>query len=101
MRVKQGWSGEIEPNKWAKVDVEVDEQDLGRMLREAGIEVPLDRVPLLTAYSLLEAEAERLVLLKLMIRLGYPQEQGSKELAAFEQSKINMLDNLRGLLAAA
>ncbi len=101
MRVKQGWSGEIEPNKWAKVSVEVDEQDLARMLREADIDVTLDRVPLLTAYSLLEAEAERLVLLKLMIRLGYPQEQGSKELAAFEQSKINMLDNLRGLLAAA
>ncbi len=99
MRVKQGWSGEVESNTWAKVTIELDEGDLGRLLREAGVNINPEQIPIITAYSLLEAEAERLVLLKLMVRHGYPHEQGSKELAGFEQAKINIFDNLRGLIS--
>jgi hypothetical protein len=37
MRVKQGWSGEIAPNQWAKVDLELEEEDLRRLLAAAGL----------------------------------------------------------------
>ncbi len=100
MQVKQGWSGEVDPNKWAKITVELDEGDLGRILRQAGLNVQAERLPVITAYSLLEVEAEKLILMKLIIRHGYPQDQGGRELAEFEQARIALLDQVRALAPA-
>lgn len=100
MKVKQGWSGEVESNRWAKITVELDEGDLGRILREAGISAPADQLPVMPAYSLLEVEAERLILMKLVVRHGYPKEQGGKELAEFEQAKLALLGQIKALVSA-
>lgn len=99
MRVRQGWSGEVQPNRWAKISVELDEDDLGRILREADL-MPSGptQVPLMSAYTLLELEAERLILLKLIVRHGYDQETGGKELAAFEQARLGVLQQIRETL---
>ncbi len=100
MLVRQGWTGEVQENRWAKIDVELDEGDLGRLLREAGITAPTEGVPLLLAYSLLEVEAERLVLMKLIIRHGYSKEQGSRELSEFEQSRTALIGQIRSVVHA-
>lgn len=92
MRVRQGWSGEVKPNQWAKVSVELDEDDFRRLIREAGLLDFIQSVPLMTVYSLLELEAERLILIKLMVRHGYDHETGAKELAAMETAMFAVLD---------
>lgn len=97
MRVKQGWSGEVEPNKWSKVTVELDEGDLGRLLREAEIAADMAHLPTAMVYTLLEVEAERLVLMKLMVRHGYPQQEGVRELAGLQQGKNDCLEAIRTL----
>lgn len=97
MLVKQGWSGEVKPNVWAKVTVELDEGDLGRLLREHNVKVDPATIPVVAAYSLLEVEAELLILLKLMARHGYSKDEGVSEHAAFEQAKLSIIDELRTL----
>lgn len=56
MRVRHGWSGEISKNQWVKLNVELEEDDLRRIL------VPLDinpaTLPVAVAYQLLDIEAE-------------------------------------------
>lgn len=101
MRVKQGWSGEVEPNRWAKIAVELDEDDLARMLREGDLHVSVGDVPLMTAYALLEAEAERMILCKLIVRHGYDQTQGTQEVAGFEQTRLDLLNQIRHNLTPA
>jgi hypothetical protein len=95
MKVKQGWSGEVESNKWAKVGVELDEDDLGRLLRQHGITTNPSDVPLMMAFSILELMTERLVLLKLMVRHGYPQDQGVKELEESDLALKSLMDQVR------
>lgn len=99
MHVKQGWSGEVETNKWAKISVDLDDGDLARLLREAQLDVDPAMLPVVTAYGLLEAEAERLVLMKLMVRHNYPREQGLPELAELEQTKNSLFDLIRSSVA--
>lgn len=82
MRVRQGWSGEVEPNRWAKFDLELEEDDLRRVLQQHDL-VGVDP-PLATCFQILELEAERLVMVKLMTRYGYPEVAGRDRL-----NKIN------------
>jgi hypothetical protein len=78
MRVTQGWSGEVEANRWAKVSVELDETDLLRLINEAdGHSTYVDETPTAAVFKLLDGEAERLVLYKLMTAHGYPAEKGT------------------------
>lgn len=67
MKVLRGGSAEVGSNKWVKFDIELDGSDLQRLL----IENDLSDVTLTVreAFSLLEAEAETLVTLK-MEQLG-------------------------------
>lgn len=91
MQVMQGWSGEIN-NKWAKVDVTLSEVDLARVLIGAGIEIAPERVPLTIAWQILDAEAERFILAKLIRSHGYPADKGKARL-------IELAQTLRDLLA--
>lgn len=97
MQVMQGWSGEVQPNRWAKVDVTLSEVDLSRILAGAGIELPADRLPLSLAWQLLEAEAERFVLAKLIRSHGYPGEQGKARLLELAQTNRDLLAKVRAL----
>lgn len=86
MRVRHGWSGETSSNRWAKFDLELEEEDLRRLLTSKDLPAStVDTLSLNQAFRLLEIEAERLVLVKLAARFGYdPAEARSqiKELAA-------------------
>lgn len=82
MRVRHGWSGEVESNRWAKFDIELEEDDLRRILVGNGIAPStVDKLSLVNAYRLLEIEAERLVLFKLIRRYGYSRDSASQQLA--------------------
>jgi hypothetical protein len=67
MKVTKGFSEELKSCSWAKVDVELDEDDLLRLLLEN------DRSPesltLSTAYAILSAEAERLLTVEYVLAL--------------------------------
>lgn len=93
MRIGHGWSGEIATNRWVKLKVELDENDLIRLLREAGLssETQLRTVD---AFRLLDAEAERLLLAKMIERYGYPEEQGRQQIADLLSAKKNVIDRL-------
>lgn len=69
MRVRQGWSGEFTPNQWGKLDIDVDEDDLYRMLIENGLpeDVTLTNSEV---FALLNSEARRLLATALLDRFG-------------------------------
>lgn len=84
MHVRTGWSGEVEPNVWRKVDVELEEADLQRLMLEQSLPYDFhERLPVPVAFELLQAHAEILLLRKLTT-LGYPTDKAIariKELA--------------------
>ncbi len=92
VRVSQGWSGEVSSTQWAKFKVELDEEDLRRLLAVAGVNPQHVSVP--QAFALLEIEAERLVLTKLMSRYGYPADAGQVRLSSLAQQKTLLLSRL-------
>lgn len=75
MRVRLGWSGEID-SKWHKVDVELEEDDLQRMFYAADIGAKASTVSTKVAFHLLKNEAEVLLLTKLVAQ-GYPADKAS------------------------
>lgn len=71
MKVGYGWSGELTPGRWTKLKIELDETDLQRLVRTAGISPEItSRIGVVDAYDLLSLEAERLLLVKLANRYG-------------------------------
>lgn len=86
------------PNQWAKFKVVLEETDLCRLLRDA--ELPLDlaaRIPLRTAYQLLELEAEILILVKIIGRFNPPsQDDAHAKLLGYEEQKARLILQLRG-----
>lgn len=95
MQVKQGWSGEVSPNQWAKVDVTLDEDDLRRILLTAGLEeVDPANLPVYLVFQILDAEAERLVVAKLVTTHGY---EGQAQLAAAQANRQKALAKVRDL----
>ncbi len=96
MNVRLGWSGEVDPNIWRKVDVSVDETDLRRILIAAGLpETDLYTVPTSLVFILLENEAERLLLAQLTSRHGYPAEMARTRLAELATARTTALATLR------
>ena len=97
MQVRQGWSGEVAANVWAKISIELDEGDLRRLLVEEGGFAPdvVEQVPVATAYLLLDAEAERLVVAKLVATYGFPVEEGRVKMVELNRRKVAALEGLR------
>jgi hypothetical protein len=93
MRVRQGWSGETSPNVWQKISVELEEEDLRRLVVDAGIDPAA--LPTEAAFQLLEIEAERLVIAKLVGRFGMTVADGAQRVAALGQQRTQLLDMLR------
>lgn len=82
MRVRVGWSGEIEGN-WHKADVELEEEDLTRVLVDSDLPAQLrTRLPLRVAYQLLANDAEMLLLNKLDSSFGYPRDKAEDRIDA-------------------
>lgn len=88
MQVRQGWSGEVAPGRWAKFDVTLDEEDLRRLLGP-----DYRKLKALTpaiAYTILELEAERLVIAKLVNRYGMDRDEGGKAIAELEAQRTQV-----------
>lgn len=81
MRVRMGWSGETQTNVWQKVNVELEQEDLLRLLVEYQIPDELvTRLPTKLLFQLLQNEAECLLLNKLRT-LGYPPDKANARMA--------------------
>ena len=92
MKIRQGWSGEVKPNRWAKFDICLEEEDLRRLLGP-GYQA-LRNLNTSTAFQLLELEAERLVLIKLISRYGYEPDEGKSSVDKLEQQKRVVRDQI-------
>lgn len=96
VRVRQGWSGEVAPNTWAKADIELEEDDLRRLLIAEGV-LPSQYdlrliLPPIDAYRLLEIEAEILLSLKLITRYGM---DGAAKLEQLRQAKAKIISQVK------
>lgn len=101
MRVRVGWSGETSTNVWQKVDVELEEEDLHRVIHTAKLPDELiGRLPAKVCYQLLQNEAETMLLTKLST-LGYPQEQASSRIAQLSNGSAEILSAIRSQLSPA
>lgn len=101
MRVRMGWSGETSSNEWQKVDVELENEDLARIFRENDLPDGLpDRLPTKVCFTLLQNEAEQLLLNKLR-GLGYPVEKANSRLAVLIGSTSEIISTIKDRLALA
>ena len=101
MRVRMGWSGETESGQWQKADVELDEDDVTRLLLEH--ELPADirtRLPAKLVFQLLQNAAEALLLTRL-VAVGYPTGKAAARIAVVNQESVNIADAVRQKLAVA
>lgn len=97
MQIKHGWSGEYETNRWGKFDVELDETDLRRILFAEGALIDdVAKIQPRHAFALLQAEAETLLLLKMISAYSYPVTEGTariKELAALKKDVLTKIES--------
>jgi hypothetical protein len=94
LRIVRGGSAETASGRWVKFDVELDESDLQRILVENDMSGA--RLSVREVFSILEAEAETLILLK-MEQLGARGDRSAREQAARVTKIMNKLqDNFDG-----
>ena len=80
----------MDHNKWAKFDITLEEEDLRRLIGEE----KRRSIDTTIAYRLLELEAERLVMAKLVSRYGYNQVEGREILASLRKQVDALVDSL-------
>ncbi len=90
MQVRHGWSGEVDHNKWAKFDITLEEEDLRRLIGDDKRRI----IDTTVAYRLLELEAERLVMAKLVSRYGYNQVEGREILTSLRKQVESLVDSI-------
>ncbi len=93
--MKLGWSGEVERNRWRKMDVTLGEVDLERLLLE--FTVPTSHQPDTTqAFRLLTYEAERLLTAKLVDAFGMSPADGKHRMARLTEQIEAVADEIAG-----
>lgn len=98
MRVGQGWSGEVKPNVWAKVNIELDDSDIQRVLNEENLHnLAVTDVPTDLAYQLLDILAERYVMAKLIHSHGFDPEKGMGRMMELDVNRRKVLGQLVAL----
>lgn len=101
MQVRTGWSGEVEPNVWRKVDVELAEEDLHRLMLEHSLpEYFHERLPVVVAFELLQAHSEILLLRKLAT-IGYPADKATARIRELAEAMANLIAQAQQKLAEA
>ena len=96
-----GWSGETQPNTWQKLDVELEQEDLERIFRENDLPDGLsDKLPTKVCFTLLNNEAEALLLNKLRT-MGYPADKASARMAVLLGSTTEIVTTIKERLALA
>lgn len=98
MKIRQGWSGQVarDPDRWAKFDIELEEDDLRRMLLAGRVPegIATKLITTTTAFQLMELEAEILIYVKLIARYGYPAAEGTTKITELKKQKQELLDKL-------
>jgi hypothetical protein len=96
MKILRGWSQEVSNNTWAKVDIQVDEEDLLRIFVNNDIDPKyVASVPTKDAFALLESEAERL-LLAYQVHIGVMTVPDYKnEVAKWDNARDKALDRAK------
>jgi hypothetical protein len=79
----------VASNRWAKYDVELEEDDLRRILLGAKVEPSV--VPVEAAYWLLDIEAELSLTRKLISRHGYQADARIEELRELKKKILTEL----------
>lgn len=101
MHVRMGWSGETEPNIWQKVDIELEEEDLYRLMRQSDLPAGIhERLPTKICYQLLQNEAEMMLLSKLQT-VGYPPDKAAHRLADLIAMNNQIIDSIKKMLTSA
>lgn len=101
MRVRMGWSGEVEGNVWRKADVELEQDDLIRIFREYDLPDGLhERLPTKVCYQLVQNEAETLLLTQLRV-LGYPADKANARIAVLIGSTNEIVSTIKQKLQLA
>lgn len=104
MRVTQGWSGEVESNRWAKFSVSCDEEDLYRLIADADVfpgqelsmvEQFVRHLPTTVVYQLLSGEAERFVVSKLTTEYGMGREQATAKIARIMAAREDLFKKIK------
>jgi hypothetical protein len=96
VKVRQGWSGEVAPSRWAKFDIELEEEDLRRLLVPVfAPQPPPTQVPVDLSFRVLEIEAEILVMTKLVARYGYPREEGKTKVIDLQRLRDRLLQSFK------
>lgn len=99
MRVRMGWSGETESNKWQKIDVELEQEDLVRIFRENDLPEGLHgRIPTKVCFALLQNEAEVLLLNKLT-NMGFPVAKANARIAMLLGASDQIVSTIKEKLA--
>jgi hypothetical protein len=99
VRVRMGWSGETQANTWQKLDVELEQDDLVRIFRENDLPDGLhERLPTKVCFTLLNNEAETLLLGKLRL-LGYPADKANARIAVLLGSTNEIVSTIKERLA--
>lgn len=93
MRV--GWSGELKPNQWFKVSL--DEEDLRRLLFHNNLgHIDPAAVPVEWAFALLDGEAERMTLAKMIVAApGFPADEGRARIEQLTAIRVTILAQLK------
>ncbi len=94
MQLRQGWSGEVAPGRWAKFDITLDEEDLRRLLGPGYKDLKM--LTPAVAYTILELEAERLVIAKLVNRYGMDRDEGAQTIATLEAQRHQVCAQVLG-----
>ncbi len=101
MRFRMGWSGEVSNGRWEKLDVELDSDDLLRILRENDLpEDLLLRLPTRLCFQLIQNETEFLLLNKLK-DIGFPDAKLRPRQADLIASTGEIIDAIKKQLAPA
>lgn len=95
MQIKSGWSGELSSGRWAKVDIDLDETDVRRLLVEHDIDIEPDRIPSRYIYTLLTCEAEFLMQVTLSTRHG--QASDTERLTKLRAELRTVVDRIKEL----
>jgi hypothetical protein len=75
-----GWSGETSSNVWRKASIELDSDDLARLLREYDLDA-VNAYDTHELYELLDLECERLLTVKVAQLVGASQEETKSRLS--------------------
>jgi hypothetical protein len=94
MRVRYGWSGELRSGTWEKIDIELDETDLERILLTAGLShLYPTAITTIQAYMVLDTEAALLLTAKVAQRCGSGDE--NERIEALKRKRTGLIDCLR------